>query len=136
MFQAETKILIVDDVQSMREYLKTSLKGLGFSRIDEADSGEPALNLLEKAHTAGEPFQLILADWHMEGIDGFELLKRVKAAPHLKPIPFILITAEGDAPQVIDVLLAGASNYLLKPIDPASLKSKLAATWAKLGKAK
>lgn len=131
MFTQTTKILIVDDVSSLRDLLKAYLRRLGFQNISEADDGQNALDALWLAHNSRVPFELVISDWNMPNMDGLELLKRVRQVPDWKTLPFLLLTTESEKDKVLEAVKADVSNYIIKPVDEATLKEKLAKAWEK-----
>lgn len=130
MFPMNTKILIVDDMRTMRIVIKRTLNALGFSDLTEADDGETAWAAITVAQNQKQ-FQLIISDWTMARLSGLDLLKKVRATPALAKLPFMMITAESDAAQVKEALLAGVSNYVTKPFTQEIVKAKLEAIWKK-----
>lgn len=104
------ELLIVEDRQVMLKILRRLLVQLGFRRIDEAANGLQALEALKTKR-----YDLILSDWNMDGMSGFELLKSVRAKPETSRTPFILVTAEAKVENILAAKAAGASGYLLKP---------------------
>jgi two-component system chemotaxis response regulator CheY len=125
MFPAETKIIVVDDMMTMRKLVRKCLNDLGLKNSVEADDGETAWPLITKAQAEGAPFQLIISDWNMPKMKGVDLLRKVRADAGLKATPFILLTAEAEATQVKEALLAGVSQYIVKPFTPAAFSEKL-----------
>lgn len=119
-------ILVVDDFVTMRKVVKSCLRQLGFTNIEEAEDGEKALAKL-KANN----FQLVMSDWNMPVMMGLDLLKAVRADPVIGKIPFVMITAESQKENVIEAAKAGVSNYIVKPFSPDQLQSKLEAVFAK-----
>lgn len=115
-------ILIVDDYKTMLRIVRNLLKQLGFNNVDEATDGAQAL---EKARA--KSYDLIISDWNMEPMTGYELLKEVRADSQLKDTPFIMVTAESKTDNVIAAKKAGVNNYIVKPFNAATLKSKLTA---------
>lgn len=132
MFPPNTRILVVDDMLSMVEFLRKSLMGMGFTQILTANNGMLAYDVISKQHAAKQPVELVLADWAMPVCNGFELLKRIRASQEFSTLPFIMVTAEGETNQVLEVVNAGVSNYLVKPITAQSLKDKIEKVWKKL----
>jgi two-component system chemotaxis response regulator CheY len=122
------KVLVVDDYSTMRRIIRDQLTQLGYTDIDEAESGEAALVKLREAH-----YGLVISDWNMEGITGYDLLRKVRADATLKETPFIMITAEAKADHAIAAKEAGVDSYLLKPFNATVLESKIGA--AMTGKA-
>lgn len=113
-------ILIVDDYKTMLRIIKNLLKQLGLENVDEAaDGGEAFAKMQEKT------YGLVISDWNMTPVTGFELLKKVRADARLKATPFILITAESKTENVIAAKQAGVNNYIVKPFNAETLKTKL-----------
>lgn len=115
-------VLIVDDYKTMLRIVRNLLKQLGFNNVDEATDGAMAL---EKAR--GKSYGLIISDWNMEPMTGYELLKEIRADAVLKDTPFIMVTAESKTDNVIAAKKAGVNNYIVKPFNAATLQTKLAA---------
>lgn len=115
-------ILIVDDYKTMLRIIRNLLKQIGFENVDEATDGNMALQKLKTKH-----FSMIISDWNMEPMSGFDLLKHVRANPEWKGLPFIMITAESKTENVIAAKKAGVNNYIVKPFNAETLKHKMAA---------
>jgi two-component system, chemotaxis family, chemotaxis protein CheY len=115
-------ILIVDDYKTMLRIIRNLLKQLGFTNVDEATDGSAALQKLRD-----KEYSLVISDWNMEPMSGMQLLTEVRADTKLKNLPFIMITAESKTENVIAAKEAGVSNYIVKPFNAATLKTKLAA---------
>ena len=114
-------VLIVDDYNTMLRIIKNLLKQLGFNNVDEATDGQMAFNMLKE-----KEYGLIISDWNMEPMTGLELLKQVRASnDNYKNIPFIMITAESKTENVIAAKQAGVNNYIVKPFNAETLKSKM-----------
>lgn len=113
-------ILVVDDYNTMRRIIKNLLKQLGFENVDEATDGANALAKLKE-----KPFNMVISDWNMEPMTGFELLKAVRADDKLKDLPFLMVTAESKPENVVAAKQAGVSNYIVKPFNAETLKGKL-----------
>lgn len=127
MFDPKTKVLIADDMMTMRKIVRKSLTALGFAVIEEAEDGQKAWAKLNEVTDVG----LIISDWNMPNCTGLELLKRVRSDSRFKGVPFVLLTAEGEASQVSEALAAGVDNYILKPFTQDSLTQKLEQTHKK-----
>lgn len=134
MFPLNTKILVVDDMPTIRELVKSQLKALGFKNIIEASDGEAALNLVVNANAVGIPVELIVSDWNMPKMTGLEFLRQVRATDALSKTPFILLTSESERDQVTEAILAGVSQYIVKPFAAKSFEEKLRSVWNKIGK--
>lgn len=115
-------ILIVDDYKTMLRIVRALLKQLGFDNVDEATDGAMALGKLRERR-----YGLVISDWNMEPMTGLELLKHVRTDGAHGDVPFIMITAESKTENVIAAKQAGVTNYIVKPFNAATLKSKLAA---------
>ncbi len=122
------KVLVVDDYSTMRRIIRNQLTQIGYTDIDEAESGEAALVKLRQAH-----YGLVISDWNMDGMTGYDLLRKVRADATLKETPFIMITAEAKADHAIAAKEAGVDSYLLKPFNATVLESKIGAAMAGKG---
>jgi two-component system chemotaxis response regulator CheY len=127
MFDPKTKVLIVDDMLTMRKIVGKILKELGFTDITEAQDGNEAW---AKTQTGG--YGLIISDWNMPNCTGLEFLKRVRADAKLAKTPFILVTAEAEQHQVAEAIKSGVDQYVVKPFSKDALKLKLEATYKKV----
>lgn len=117
----DMNILIVDDYTTMLRIIKNLLKQLGFSNVDEATDGEMALEKIK-----GKEYGLIISDWNMEPMTGIELLKQVRSSDgNYKDVSFIMITAESKTENVVAAKQAGVNNYIVKPFNAETLKSKM-----------
>lgn len=115
-------ILIVDDYKTMLRIVRNLLKQLGFDNVDEATDGAQALEKLRSKN-----YGLVISDWNMEPMTGYELLKEVRSDSQLKHLPFIMVTAESKTDNVVAAKKAGVNNYIVKPFNAATLKQKLSA---------
>ena len=115
-------ILVVDDYQTMVRIIRNLLKQLGFEEVDDASDGTAAL-----ARLKNRKYGLVISDWNMEPMTGYDLLREVRADPNLATTPFIMITAESKTENVIAAKKAGVNNYIVKPFNAATLKSKIEA---------
>ncbi|WP_340150756.1 response regulator [uncultured Sneathiella sp.] len=113
-------ILIVDDYKTMLRIIRNLLKQLGFNAVDEAADGSAALSKMRTKN-----YGLVISDWNMEPMTGYQLLKEVRADDSLKSTPFIMITAESKTDNVIAAKKAGVNNYIVKPFNAATLKTKI-----------
>lgn len=113
-------ILVVDDYNTMVRIIRKLLKQIGYDNVDEASNGEAALEMILK-----KPYGLIISDWNMEPMTGFELLVKVREGAATSKIPFILVTAESRPDNVIAAQKAGVNDYLVKPFSAPILKEKI-----------
>ncbi len=114
------RVLVVDDYKTMVRIIRNLLKQLNFNNVDEASDGGAALRKLREG-----TFGLVVSDWNMEPMTGLQLLKEVRSDNSLKDLPFIMVTAESKTENVIAAKQAGVSNYIVKPFNAATLKSKI-----------
>ena len=117
-------ILVVDDYNTMIRIIRNLLKQLGFENVDEASDGTIALERMRE-----KKYGLIISDWNMEPMTGYDLLKEVRANPELKATPFIMVTAESKTENVIAAKKAGVNNYIVKPFNAQTLKTKIDAVF-------
>jgi two-component system, chemotaxis family, chemotaxis protein CheY len=118
-------VLVVDDYNTMIRIIRNLLKQLGFEDVDDASDGSAAL-----AKLRGKKYGLVISDWNMEPMTGYELLKEVRQDPGLSKTPFIMVTAESKTENVIAAKKAGVNNYIVKPFNAQTLKTKIEAVFA------
>ena len=118
-------VLIVDDYKTMLRIIRNLLKQLGFNNVDEATDGTQALQLARN-----KDYGLVISDWNMEPMTGYQFLKEVRADNNISKTPFIMVTAESKTENVIAAKKAGVDNYIVKPFNAATLKSKMVAVLA------
>lgn len=106
----DLELLIVEDRDVMLKIIRRLLVQLGYGRIDEAANGLQALETIRHKR-----YDLVLSDWNMDGMSGFDLLKSIRANPETQATPFILVTAEAKRENILAARAAGASGYLVKP---------------------
>lgn len=112
------RVLVVDDVAMMRLTIRNFLKGFGCTDILEASNGELAWQQLT---TASPPVHLVLSDVRMPESDGISFLKRMRADQRYVTLPVIMVTAEGETHSIIEALDAGASMYVVKPVQAEAI---------------
>jgi two-component system chemotaxis response regulator CheY len=122
MFDLKTKILVVDDMLTMRKLVMKVCKEIGFTDLTEAADGALAW---EAVSTANPPFGLVISDWNMPNMSGLDFLKKVRADARFKALPFVLVTAEAEQDQIVEAIKSGVSNYVVKPFTADILKAKL-----------
>jgi two-component system chemotaxis response regulator CheY len=114
------KILVVDDMSTMRRIVKNILKQLGFSNMEEAENGQEALQKLR-----AEPFGFVVSDWNMPVMPGIEMLRAIRADENLKHIPVLMVTAEAQKENLIEAIQAGVNNYVVKPFTAETMQEKI-----------
>lgn len=117
---AGARLLVVDDNADMREYLARTLGG--HWKVTQAADGHEALRLAR-----AEAPDLVLADVMMPGLDGFGLLRELRADEQLKATPLLLVTARAHEEAAIEGLLAGADDYIAKPFSSRELVARVGA---------
>lgn len=132
MFSPNTKFLVVDDFATMRKIVKKVLDELGYKNVIEAVDGKNALDILNEHQSKNQPFEFIISDWNMPNMQGIDLLKACRQDVNLKNIPFMLVTAESEQSQIIDAAKAGVSEYVIKPFNGATLKTKIERVFQKV----
>lgn len=131
LIDTSLKVLVVDDMSTMRRIVKNVLKQIGFSDLTEAENGQDALTKLK-----GGGFGLVVSDWNMPVMLGIDLLRAIRADPELKNLPFLMVTAEAQNENIIEAEQAGVSNYVVKPFTAEALQGKLEKIFANIHAAK
>ena len=127
MNAADMKILIVDDFSTMRRIVRNLLKEIGYANADEAEDGQVALKMLRAGN-----FDFVVSDLNMPNMDGFELLRQIRADEKLKALPVLLVTAEARKEDIVTAAQIGASGYIVKPFTKATLEEKFGKILQKL----
>ena len=115
------KVLVVDDMVTMRRIVKNILKQLGFGNVDEAENGQEALQKLKT-----DTFGFVVSDWNMPVMTGIDMLRAIRADEKLKAIPVLMVTAEAQQSNLIEAVQAGVSNYIVKPFTAETMQEKIA----------
>ena len=123
--KANMKILVVDDMATMRKIIKNMLSQIGFTNLTEAEDGKPAWQMIQDSHAAGTPYEFIVSDWNMPGMTGLDLIGLIRKTDEYKHLPFLMITAEAEQSNVVIAVKAGVSNFIVKPFSAAVLKEKI-----------
>ena len=114
------KILVVDDMSTMRRIVKNILKQLGFNNLEEAENGQEALTKL-KTDTYG----FVVSDWNMPVMMGIDMLRAIRADESLRKIPVLMVTAEAQKENLMEAVQAGVSNYVVKPFTAETMQDKI-----------
>ena len=116
----DMKFLVVDDFSTMRRIVRGLLKEMGCNNVEEAEDGQVALNVLK-----GSKFDFVVSDINMPNMNGFDLLKAIKADDSLKHLPVLMVTAEARKEDIVLAAQSGAAGYIVKPFTKATLEEKL-----------
>jgi two-component system chemotaxis response regulator CheY len=117
-------VLVVDDYSTMVRIIRNLLRQLGFADVDDANDGASALVKMRSKR-----YGLVISDWNMEPMTGYDLLQQVRSDPSLGTTPFIMVTAESKTENVIAAKKAGVNNYIVKPFNAQTLKAKIEAVF-------
>ena len=116
----DLKFLVVDDFSTMRRIVRGLLREMGCNNTEEAEDGAVALQMLK-----AQKFNFIVSDINMPNMNGFDLLKAVKADDTLKHIPVLMVTAEARKEDIVLAAQSGAAGYIVKPFTKATLEEKV-----------
>ena len=114
------KILVVDDMVTMRRIVKNILKQLGFANVEEAENGQEALQKLR-----ADSYGFVVSDWNMQVMTGIDMLRAIRADEKLKTTPVLMVTAEAQQSNLVEAVQAGVSNYIVKPFTAEILQEKI-----------
>ena len=120
MNTTDLKFLIVDDFSTMRRIVRGLLKEMGCNNAEEAEDGTVALSMLKNSR-----FDFVVSDINMPNMNGFDLLKAIKADEQLKHLPVLMVTAEARKEDIVLAAQCGAAGYIVKPFTKATLEEKL-----------
>jgi two-component system, chemotaxis family, chemotaxis protein CheY len=120
------RFLVVDDFSTMRRIVRNLLKEIGHTNVEEAEDGQVALGKLQAGN-----FDFVVSDLNMPNMNGFELLRNIRADAKLKALPVLLVTAEAKKEDIVTAAQIGASGYIVKPFTKATLEEKLGKILAK-----
>ncbi|WP_416898122.1 MAG: response regulator [Minwuia sp.] len=121
----EMPILVVDDYVQMLRIINGLLRDIGFENVDTAMDGAEALRKLRRFQ-----YGMVISDWNMEPMTGYQLLEEIRSDEELHDMPFIMVTAESKTEFVISAKQAGVSNYIVKPFTSLTLKEKMEQVFA------
>ena len=116
----DLRFLVVDDFPTMRRIVRGLLKDMGCTRVDEAEDGAVALHMLKT-----QRFDFVVSDINMPNLNGFDLLKAIKADANMKHIPVLMVTAEARKEDILLASQNGAAGYVVKPFNKATLEDKV-----------
>ncbi len=120
MNSTDLKFLVVDDFSTMRRIVRGLLKEMGCNNVEEAEDGVVALSTLKASK-----FDFVVSDINMPNMNGFDLLKAIKAEDSLKHLPVLMVTAEARKEDILLAAQSGAAGYIVKPFTKATLEEKV-----------
>ncbi|MBN2994252.1 response regulator [Pseudomonas cedrina subsp. fulgida] len=127
---SKVSVLVVDDASFIRDLVKKCLRNyFPGIRLEDAVNGKKAQTILMR-----ESFDLVLCDWEMPEMSGLELLTWCREQPHLKAMPFVMVTSRGDKENVVQAIQAGVSGYVSKPFTNEQLLNKVKQALHKIGR--
>jgi two-component system chemotaxis response regulator CheY len=121
----DTKILVVDDIQEIRDTVTDMLTKMGFEKVDAANSAEKAWRLLNDAADSDKPYKLVLTDSDMSGKNGITLLKEIRQSEKLSSADVFIMSANSEHDEIVNAMEAGVTGYILKPLSFNTLQEKL-----------
>ena len=124
---SDLKFLVVDDFSTMRRIVRALLKEMGCNKVEEAEDGAVALQMLK-----ANRFDFVVSDINMPNMNGFDLLKAIKADENLKRLPVLMVTAEARKEDILLAAQSGAAGYVVKPFTKATLEEKVTKILLKL----
>ncbi len=127
MNSTDMKFLVVDDFSTMRRIVRGLLKEMGCNNVEEAEDGAVALAMLKASR-----FDFVVSDINMPNMNGFDLLKAIKAEDNLKHLPVLMVTAEAKKEQIFEAARSGVNGYVVKPFTAAVLKDKIDRIFARI----
>jgi len=128
MTDKSMRFLVVDDMSTMRRIIRSLLRDIGFTNVEEAENGAEGLRKLNAGN-----FDFVISDWNMPVMTGLELLQAIRASESLKSLPVLLVTAEAKRDYIVAAAQAGCNGYVIKPFTAAILEEKLNMIFARLG---
>lgn len=115
-----TSVLVVDDNATTIRIMRKLLWHIGLINVDNANDGAAAL-----AKMRAKRYGLVISDWNMTPMSGYDFLREVRADPALARTPFIMVTADSKIENLVAANKASVSGYILKPFDAKTLKAKI-----------
>ncbi len=116
----DPRVIIIDDDLDTRETIACVLQSMGMENFMAVNTGQKGLDAI-----LAEKFDLIICDWVMPVMTGFDLLKDLQSRRNTRKIPFIMVTAEATPKDLKKAIRAGATDYVLKPFDLGLLQDRI-----------
>lgn len=131
MFDLNLRVLIVNEMTTMRKLVVDACREIGLSNLVEAPNVADAW---QKIVENTPPFQIVISEWEMSQSTGIDLLKRIRRDSKVGKTPFILLTSEAAQSKIVEAARAGVSAYIVKPFTAEVLKEKITAALEKPNK--
>ncbi len=122
---ASLKVLVADDHFLIRQFVRNTLQEAKVTNVQTAADGNEAIDLVQKAYDASQPYDVVFLDWNMPTISGLEVLSYFRAKPEYATTAFVMLTAESEQQNIMKAIKAGATSYIIKPVSPGDLSKKL-----------
>ena len=122
----DSRILLVEDIPTMRKIIITMLEQVGFNNIEQASDGELAWKRIEETFRYKREYDLVLSDWNMPQMSGLELLKKIRGDERFEKIPFLMVTGQDDQDKIKEAVEAGVTDFIVKPFTQVVLEKKIA----------
>jgi len=116
----QLKVLVVDDLSTVRKVVARILANIGVSNILQAKDGQEAFELVQRDRP-----DVIITDWEMPRLTGIELVKKLRGIPETAAIPVLLITSHGQREKVLEAATCGISDFIVKPFGEEVIQKKL-----------
>ncbi len=123
---ADKAILIVDDMGSIRQFLRSILRENGCNKILEASNGVEALGIVKNNY-----IDMVVSDWNMPKMDGLELLQNIRDDEKIKETLFLMVTSESEKDSVVKAIQSTVDSYIVKPFAPATVFKQVVDTFKK-----
>jgi two-component system, chemotaxis family, chemotaxis protein CheY len=123
--RANLKVLIADDHFLIRQFVRSALYESGITDMQNAADGNKAIDLVQKARDAGQPYDIVFLDWNMPTVSGFEVLSYFRGKPEYADTAFVMLTAESEQQNIMKAIKAGATSYIIKPVSAMQFREKV-----------
>jgi two-component system chemotaxis response regulator CheY len=114
------KILVVDDMMSMRHVMMAMLRNIGFDDINEAVDGIQALKLINK-----QKYDLVITDFYMPNLNGKELLLKIRSQEETKDLPVMMVTCVDDKEQIKSIIASKVTGFVIKPFSTNTIQKQI-----------
>ncbi len=122
---AHLRVLIADDHFLVRQFVRNTLHEAKITNVQTAADGNEAVDMVQSAKTAGQPYDIVFLDWNMPTMSGLEVLSYFRSRPEYADTAFVMLTAESEQQNIMKAIKAGATSYIIKPVSPTDLSKKL-----------